>query len=70
MTIAGPDKRIYVFLCGVTWCKFGQEDAAREILRAPDSNDLDVSSLASAMSSMGRSTRGRSLDSEKRLRIA
>jgi hypothetical protein len=23
-----------VFLCGVTWCKFGQEDAAKEILRA------------------------------------
>jgi hypothetical protein len=45
--------RNYVFLCGVTWCKFGQEDAAKEIPRAPDSNDPDVNSLASAMFAKG-----------------
>ena len=45
--------RNYVFLCGVTRCKFGQEDVAKEILRASDSNDPDVSSLASAMFAKG-----------------
>lgn len=45
----------YVFLCGVMWCKFGQEDAGNELLRASDSNDPDVSSLASAMFTKGMS---------------
>lgn len=45
----------YVFLCGVMWCKFGQEDGAKELVRASDSNDPDVSSLASAMFAKGAS---------------
>lgn len=39
----------YVFLCGVMWCRFGQEDAGRELLRAADSADPDLSALALAM---------------------
>jgi hypothetical protein len=27
----------YVFLCGVMWCRFGQKDAGKELLRAADS---------------------------------
>jgi hypothetical protein len=29
----------YVFLCGVMWCRFGQHDAGKELLRAADSGD-------------------------------
>ena len=25
----------YVFLCGVMWCRFGQQDAGKELLRLP-----------------------------------
>ena len=39
----------YVFLCGVMWCCYGQEDAGRELLRATDSEDPDLSALALAM---------------------
>jgi hypothetical protein len=39
----------YVFLCGVMWCRFGQEDAGEELLRATESVDPDVSALAWAM---------------------
>jgi len=39
----------YVFLCGVMWCRYGQEDAGRELLRAADSADPDLSALALAM---------------------
>ena len=39
----------YVFLCGVMWCCYGQEDAGRELLRATDSADQDLSALALAM---------------------
>ena len=39
----------YVFLCGVMWCSYGQEDARRELQRAADSGDPDLSALALAM---------------------
>ena len=32
----------YVFLCGVMWCRFGQQDAGQELLRASDSRDPDM----------------------------
>jgi hypothetical protein len=43
----------YVFLCGVMWCKFGQQDAGKELLRAADCGDPDVKALASAMLAKG-----------------
>jgi hypothetical protein len=39
----------YVFLCGVMWCCYGQEDARSELQRAADSADPDLSALALAM---------------------
>jgi hypothetical protein len=39
----------YVFLCGVMWCCYGQEDARRELQRAADSADPDLSAMALAM---------------------
>lgn len=39
----------YVFLCGVMWCAYGQQDAGRELLRAANSADPDLSALAVAM---------------------
>jgi hypothetical protein len=39
----------YVFLCGVMWCCYGQEDAGRELVRAAESTDPDLSALALAM---------------------
>ena len=39
----------YVFLCGVMWCAYGQQDAASELLRAAKSLDPDLSALALAM---------------------
>jgi len=39
----------YIFLCGVMWCCYGQEDAGRELLRAADSADQDLRALALAM---------------------
>jgi hypothetical protein len=54
----------YVFLCGVMWCKFGQKDAAQELLRAADSGDPDLTALAWAMFAKGV---GRLKELEKRM---
>ena len=43
----------YVFLCGVMWCRFGQRDASKELLRAADSRDPDMKALALAMFAEG-----------------
>jgi hypothetical protein len=43
----------YIFLCGVMWCKFGQQDAGKELLRAAKSGDPDMSTLAWAMLAKG-----------------
>ena len=43
----------YVFLCGVMWCRYGQQDAGKELLRAAESNDPDISQLAWAMLAKG-----------------
>jgi hypothetical protein len=43
----------YVFLCGVMWCRFGQHDAGKELLRAADSGDPDMNALARAMFAKG-----------------
>ena len=45
----------YVFLCGVMWCRFGQQDAGKELLRAADSADPDMKALACAMFTKGAS---------------
>ena len=45
----------YVFLCGVMWCRFGQQDAGKELLRAADSKDPDITALAWAMLAKGSS---------------
>jgi hypothetical protein len=47
----------YVFLCGVMWCAYGQQDAASELLRAVNSADPDLSALASAMLAQREETR-------------
>jgi hypothetical protein len=39
----------YVFLCGVMWCGYGQQEAGRELLRAALSRDSDISTLAWTM---------------------
>ena len=50
----------YVFLCGVMWCRYGQEDAGSELMRAAESADPDLSALALAMLKEGcRSPRKR-----------
>ena len=43
----------YIFLCGVMWCKFGQEEAGKEVLRAANSGNPDISALAWAMLAKG-----------------
>ena len=43
----------YMFLCGVMWCKFGQQEAGKELLRAAKSGDPDMSALAWAMLAEG-----------------
>jgi hypothetical protein len=43
----------YMFLCGVMWCKFGQEEAGKELLRAANSGNPDMSALAWAMLARG-----------------
>ena len=43
----------YMFLCGVMWCKFGQQEAGKELLRAANSGDPDMSALAWAMLAKG-----------------
>jgi hypothetical protein len=42
-----------VFLCGVMWCRFGQQDAGKELLRAADSGDQDMKAMAWAMLAKG-----------------
>jgi len=39
----------YIFLCGVMWCKFGQQEAGKELLKAAKSGDPEMSALALAM---------------------
>jgi len=43
----------YMFLCGVMWCQFGQQEAAKELLRAANSGNPDMSALAWAMLKRG-----------------
>ena len=43
----------YMFLCGVMWCQFGQQEAAKELLRAANSGNPDISALAWAMLAKG-----------------
>jgi hypothetical protein len=43
----------YVFLCGVMWCRFGQQDAGKELFRAAVSGDPDMKALARAMFAKG-----------------
>lgn len=43
----------YMFLCGVMWCKFGQQEAGKELLRAATSMDPDMRALAWAMLAKG-----------------
>ena len=43
----------YVFLCGVMWCRFGQQDAGKELLRAAVSGDPNMKALARAMFAKG-----------------
>ena len=43
----------YMFLCGVMWCKFGQQEAGKELLRAAISGNPDMSALAWAMLAKG-----------------
>ena len=50
----------YVFLCGVMWLTFGQQDAGKELLRAADSMDPDMKALAWAMLATISSGRERS----------
>jgi len=45
----------YIFLCGVMWCRFGEHDAGKELLRAAHSLDPDRSALARAMLAKGAS---------------
>jgi hypothetical protein len=43
----------YVFLCGVMWCGYGQQEAGKELLRATSSADPDIRALAWAMLAKG-----------------
>ena len=43
----------YVFLCGVMWCSYGQQEAGKELLRATGSSDPDIRALACAMLAKG-----------------
>jgi hypothetical protein len=43
----------YIFLCGVMWWKFGQQEAGKELLKAAKSGDPDMSALALAMLAKG-----------------
>jgi hypothetical protein len=43
----------YIFLCGVMWCKFGQQDAGKELVKAALSVDPDLSALACEMLAKG-----------------
>jgi len=39
----------YVFLCGVIWCSYRQQEAGSELMRVAQCDDPDLSSLALAM---------------------
>jgi len=39
--------------CGLMWCKFGQQEAGNELLRAANSGNPDTSALAWAMLAKG-----------------
>ena len=39
----------YVFLCGVMWCQYGQQEAGSELMRAAQCGDPDLSALALAL---------------------
>ena len=56
----------YVFLCGVMWCRFGQQDAGKELLRAADARDPEMKALARAMLTKGAH---RLRDLEKRAQL-
>ena len=43
----------YMFLCGLMWCRFGQQEAGKELLRAANSVDPDMRTLAWAMLAKG-----------------
>lgn len=45
----------YVFLCGVMWCGYGEQEAGKELLRATSSRDPDTRALAWAMLAKGMS---------------
>ena len=45
----------YVFLCGVMWCGYGQQEAGKELLRATSSLDPDIRALAWALLALGMS---------------
>jgi len=55
----------YMFLCGVMWCKFGQQEAGKELLKAAKSGDPDMSALALAMLAKG-ARRLRDLETQRR----
>jgi hypothetical protein len=40
----------YIFLCGVMWCRFGEQKAGKELLRAADSCALAWAMLANGTS--------------------
>ena len=43
----------HMFLCGVMWCKFGRQEAGKELLRAAEFGNPDMSALAWAMLAKG-----------------
>jgi len=43
----------YMFLRGVMWCKFGQQEAGKELLKAANSVNPDMSALAWAILAKG-----------------
>jgi hypothetical protein len=45
----------YVFLCGVMWCGYGQQEAGKELFRATSSLDPDIRALAWALLARGMS---------------
>jgi hypothetical protein len=45
----------YVYLCGVMWCGYGEQEAGKELLRATNSHDPDTRALAWAMMAKGMS---------------
>ena len=50
----------YVFLCGVMWRGYGQEEAGQELLRATLSRDPDISTVAWAKFAKGKLLSGES----------